>query len=40
MCMVPTRELESAIWSIADGRASEADLAVLHADERASLVLL
>ena len=38
--MVPTRELESAIWSIADGRASEADLAALHADERASLVLL
>ena len=38
--MLPTRELESAIWSIADGRASDADLATFRADERASLVLL
>ncbi len=38
--MAPTRELESAIWSIADGRASDADLATFRADERASLVLL
>jgi hypothetical protein len=38
--MVPTRELESSIWSIADGRASDADLAAFRADERASLVVL
>ena len=29
-----------AIWSIADGRGSADDLARLHADERASLVML
>ncbi len=38
--MVPTRELESSIWSITDGRASEADLAAFRADERATLVAL
>ncbi|MEY4173779.1 MAG: hypothetical protein RI900_944 [Actinomycetota bacterium] len=38
--MVPVRELESAVWSIADGRGSDADVAVLRADERASLLLL
>jgi superfamily II DNA or RNA helicase len=38
--MHTTPQLESAIWSIADGRASEADLAALHADEHASLVVL
>ncbi|MFZ4719837.1 MAG: DEAD/DEAH box helicase, partial [Ilumatobacteraceae bacterium] len=38
--MAPTRTLESAIWSIADGRASDDDLALLHADAQHSLVLL
>ncbi len=38
--MLDTRELESAIWSIADGRASEADLGRLHADEATSLAVL
>ncbi len=38
--MHPTRELESAIWTIADGRGSDADLAVLEADSRASLLVL
>ena len=38
--MVPTRELESAVWSIAGGHGSDADLELLRADERSSLVLL
>ncbi len=38
--MSHSRELESAIWSIADGRASDADLALFHADERASITVL
>ena len=38
--MVPTRELEAAIWSITDGRASDAHLDLLRTDERASLALL
>ena len=38
--MFSTAELESAIWSIADGRGSDAALATLRADERASLVAL
>ncbi|MBU6315088.1 MAG: hypothetical protein KGR47_01160, partial [Acidobacteria bacterium] len=38
--MVPVRELESAVWSIADGRGSDADVELLRADERASLLLL
>ena len=38
--MIDSPELEAAIWSIADGRGSADDLARLHADERASLVVL
>ena len=38
--MHPTRELESAIWMIADGRGSDADVALLEADSRASLLVL
>ena len=38
--MIDLSELEAAIWSIADGRGSADDLARLHADERASLVVL
>ncbi len=38
--MAPTRELESSIWSITDGRATDADLAAFRSDERASLVVL
>jgi hypothetical protein len=38
--MVGAAQLEDAIWSIADGRASEDDLVLLHADERASLAVL
>jgi hypothetical protein len=38
--MVDARQLEAAIWSIADGRGSDDDLAVLHADARASLLVL
>jgi len=37
---VPTRELESAVWSIAGGHGSEADLQLLRADEHVSLLLL
>ena len=33
-------QLETAIWSIADGRSSDDDVARLHADENASLALL
>jgi hypothetical protein len=38
--LLDSAQLESAIWSIADGRASEDDLVLLHADERASLAVL
>ena len=38
--MLHTPQLEAAIWSIADGRSSEDDVALFHADERASLVVL
>jgi superfamily II DNA or RNA helicase len=38
--MLDTRQLESAIWSIADGRATDEDLALFHADERSSLRVL
>ena len=38
--MLDTPQLEAAIWSIADGRSSDDDLALFHADERASLVVL
>ena len=34
------RQLEAAIWSVADGYGSDADLALLDADERASLFVL
>ena len=35
--MLDSPQLEAAIWSIADGRGSDDDLALFHADERASL---
>jgi hypothetical protein len=38
--MLHTPQLEAAIWSIADGRSSDNDVALFHADERASLVVL
>jgi superfamily II DNA or RNA helicase len=38
--MPDVRALEAGIWSIADGRASEADLALVHEDERATVALL
>ena len=38
--MIDSPELEAAVWSVADGRGSADDLARLHADERASLVVL
>jgi hypothetical protein len=38
--MIDSLELEAAIWSIADGRGSADDLERVHADERASLVVL
>ncbi len=38
--MADARQLEGAIWSIADGRATDGDVALLHADERASLSIL
>ena len=38
--MIDSPELEAAIWSVVDGRGSADDLARLHADERASLVVL
>ena len=38
--MLYTPQLEAAIWSISDGRSSDDDLALFHADERASLVVL
>jgi hypothetical protein len=38
--MLDVRQLEAGIWSIADGRASEDDFALVHADERASLAVL
>ena len=38
--MLHTPQLEAAIWSIADGRSSDDDLALFHANERASLVVL
>ena len=38
--MPDSRQLERAIWSIADGRASEADLALFRADDDASLAVL
>jgi hypothetical protein len=34
------RDLEAVIWSIADGRSSDDEIAALHADERASLVVI
>jgi hypothetical protein len=33
-------QLEAAIWSIADGRSSDDDLALFHADKRASLIVI
>jgi len=38
--MADVAQLERAIWSIADGRPSDADLALFEADERMSLSLL
>ena len=38
--MTDLRQLEAAIWSIADGRATDDVLTQFHADERASVVLL
>ena len=38
--MVDARQLEATIWAIADGRGSDDDLAVLHSDPRASLLVL
>ncbi len=38
--MAEVRQLEAAIWSIADGRASDAELALFEADETTSLAVL
>ncbi|MSV82164.1 MAG: hypothetical protein F2868_16000, partial [Actinobacteria bacterium] len=38
--MVDARQLETAIWRIADGRSTDGDLALLHEDERASIYIL
>jgi len=38
--MVDARQLEAAVWSIADGRGSDTDFALLDTDERASLAVL
>ena len=38
--MLDTQQLESAIWSISEGRGSDDELAILRADERKSLTLL
>jgi SNF2-related domain/SNF2 Helicase protein/Helicase conserved C-terminal domain len=38
--MVEVRQLEAAIWSIADGRASVDDLALFETDEKLSLALV
>ena len=38
--MTDARQLEQAIWSIADGRSTESDMALFHADVRASLAVL
>ncbi|MGH9134703.1 MAG: SNF2-related protein [Ilumatobacteraceae bacterium] len=38
--MLDSRQLETVIWSIADGRGSDADLERLRADEPASLAVL
>ncbi len=38
--MVDERRVEAAIWSIADGRGSDADLALVRVDERGSLAVL
>jgi SNF2-related domain/SNF2 Helicase protein/Helicase conserved C-terminal domain len=38
--MPHTPQLEAAIWAIVDGRHSDGDVAMLHADEQASLVVL
>ncbi len=38
--MLDVRQLESAIWSIADGRASDGDVELFHADEQASIAIL
>ena len=38
--MTDSRQLEALIWRIADGRASDADLATFADDERASVALL
>ena len=34
------RALEAVIWSVADGRGSDDEVARLHADERASLAVV
>ena len=38
--MLDVRQLEPVVWSIADGRGSDDDLALFHADEQASLRVL
>ena len=38
--MLDVRQLEAGIWSIADGRGTDQDLALLHADAPASLAVL
>ncbi|MDQ1423439.1 MAG: hypothetical protein QOD72_937, partial [Acidimicrobiaceae bacterium] len=38
--MIDVRQLETAIWSIADGRGSDDDLALFESDEPASIALL
>ena len=38
--MLDVRQLETAIWSIADGRPTNGDMELFHADERASLAVL
>jgi hypothetical protein len=40
MFMHDSRQRETAIWSIANGRCSDDDIALLHADEQASLAVL
>ena len=38
--MPDARQLEAGIWSIADGRATDDDLAIVYADERATVAIL
>ena len=38
--MLDSQQLEAAIWSISEGRGSDDDMALLRADERASLGVL